>query len=68
MGTTINNAKEAGAGAVCLTEVSLAELEQVEGGLFAPFIFTVVAGPPALGLGITCGDGGIQPLRLLALC
>ena len=32
MGTTINIAKGTRAGAVCLAEVSLAELEQVEGG------------------------------------
>jgi hypothetical protein len=32
MGTTINIAKGAKAGGVCLAEVSVAELEQVEGG------------------------------------
>ena len=38
MGTTINIAKGAKAGGVCLAEVSMAELEQVEGGCFAVWL------------------------------
>jgi hypothetical protein len=57
MATTISIAKGARVGGACLAEVSLAELEQVEGGLWPLFIVAAMFGPPALALGIAWYQG-----------
>jgi lactobin A/cerein 7B family class IIb bacteriocin len=57
MATTIDIAKRARAGGACFAEVSLAELEQVEGGCWPLFIVAAMFGPPALGLALAWALG-----------